>query len=165
MKNVNLPYLDEIAIKTITIELQELLLNYQTFITNIRFFCENIKKDNLYQLHEKLKEIHDKSVKRTREIEERIFILGETITASHNDNLPEHEIKRSNFAGSDNEYIEQIIQNLSTLINIERNIISTATKNKDCGTVALMSNFILEQEKDSWKFTTYLSWTKRISLS
>jgi starvation-inducible DNA-binding protein len=43
------------------------------------------------------------------------------------------------------------------LIGLERGILETASEGKDEGTVALMSDFIAEQEKNVWMLTAFLS--------
>lgn len=165
MNLISLNYINEFSTRTVAVELQKLLSNYQTFTTTIRYSCGKIKEDGIYKLHDKLKEVYYKAEKRIQEIEERITMLGEDVATDNDDSLLKPLLRRTNISDDDHQYIELIVQNLNKLINIERNIISTAIENGDPGTVALMSNFILDQEKDIWKFTTYLTWTRRISLS
>ena len=64
-------------------------------------------------------------------------------------------IKELTNVDSATKSIEAIITSLSTLIKLEREILSIANKANDEGTSSLMSDYIRQQEKTIWMYSAF----------
>ncbi len=157
MKTTDYLSLDKSATKKISDELQNLLADFQVYYTNLRGFHWHIKGARFLQLHEQFEELYDEVADQIDEIAERILMLGETPLHNFSDYLKKNEIKESGIVSDGDEAMKLVLDYLKTLIAKERKIVDMASEANDEGTVSLIGDYILSQEKTVWLIASSLS--------
>ncbi|EIJ37611.1 MAG: Dps family protein [Flavobacteriaceae bacterium] len=142
--------------KKVAENLNDLLSNYQLFYMNLRGFHWNIKGKKFFELHLKFEELYNDALIKVDEIAERILTLSETPFHSFKKYLDTTEIKAAENIKVGEEAINIILDALKILLAKERTILTMASEANDEGTVALMSDYIVEQEKLVWMLSSYL---------
>ncbi|MCC4229034.1 Dps family protein [Zunongwangia profunda] len=142
--------------KKVAENLNDLLSNYQLFYMNLRGFHWNIKGKKFFELHLKFEELYNDTLIKVDEIAERILTLSETPFHSFKKYLDTAEIKSTENIKDGEEAINKILESLKTLLAKERTILTMASEANDEGTVALMSDYIVQQEKLVWMLSSYL---------
>jgi len=137
-------------------KLNHLLANYQLFYQNVRGLHWNIKGREFFELHLKFEELYDDAVVKIDEIAERILTLGGEPLHTFADYLEVSEIKAEKGITDGVEGVAIVVNNFSTLITKEREILKLAGDADDEGTVSLMSDYITETEKTLWMLNSYL---------
>ena len=132
-----------------------LLSNTQIFYMNTRGLHCNIKGDKFFELHIKFEELYTDLNLKVDEIAERILTLEGTPIHSFSSYIKIATIKELTNVDSATKSIEAIITSLSTLIKLEREILSIANKANDEGTSSLMSDYIRQQEKTIWMYSAF----------
>jgi starvation-inducible DNA-binding protein len=136
--------------------LNDLLANYQIYYQNARGFHWNIRGEKFFELHAKFEEIYTDSLLKIDEIAERILTLGNTPLHSFTDYVKQSEIKETKNISDGLTAMDVVLSSLKTLLVKERELHKMANEAEDEGTSALMSDYIREQEKSVWMFTSYL---------
>lgn len=154
---LNLIGLDKNKAEALAKHLNIVLANYQLHYINTRGFHWNIKGSNFFELHLKFEEIYNDAVIKIDEIAERVLTLGFTPLHAFSDYLNTASIKESGFITDGKEALGKVLEAYQTLIELERKIMILAEDANDEGTVALMSDYIREQEKSVWMFASYLN--------
>jgi starvation-inducible DNA-binding protein len=122
---------------------------------NTRGLHWNIKGDKFFELHIKFEELYTDLNLKVDEIAERILTLEGTPIHSFSSYIKITTIKELTNVDSATKSIEAIISSLSTLIKLEREILSIANKANDEGTSSLMSDYIRQQEKSIWMYSAF----------
>ena len=156
-KNTNNIGLDIEKSKNVAESLNDLLSNYQLFYMNLRGFHWNIKGKKFFELHLKFEELYNDALIKVDEIAERILTLSETPFHSFKKYLDTTEIKAAENIKVGEEAINIILDALKILLAKERTILTMASEANDEGTVALMSDYIVEQEKLVWMLSAFKS--------
>ena len=138
-------------------KLNLLLANYQVFYMNARGFHWNIKGDKFFELHLKFEELYNDSLIKIDEIAERILTLGFSPLHSYTDYLKISSVKELKNVSNGKKAIESIINGFSILVKIEREIFELSGQANDEGTNSLMSDYIPQQEKLIWMYSSYLN--------
>lgn len=152
----NLIGLDKDKAQKLTVELNDLLANYQMFYQNLRGFHWNIKGKEFFELHVKFEEYYDDAVLKIDEIAERILTLEGTPLHSFQSYIEASEIQAAKNVTDGASCVQTIIANFGVLIQKERNILALAGDTDDEGTASLMSDYITETEKTLWMLNAYL---------
>lgn len=152
MNNIGL---DITASQNTAVELNDLLANYQMFYMNLRGFHWNIKGKKFFELHLKFEELYNDALIKVDEIAERVLTLSATPLHTFNAYLDASEIKSAENVTDGEIAINSILQSLKILLTKERAILSIAGDANDEGTVALMSDYIVQQEKLVWMLSAY----------
>ena len=155
MKNTNNIGLDDKASQTTALELNDLLSNYQLFYMNLRGFHWNIKGKKFFELHLKFEELYNDALIKVDEIAERVLTLSATPLHSFKKYLEASDIKPAENITDGEVAIDSVLEALKTLLRKERTILSIASDANDEGTVALMSDYIVQQEKLVWMLSAY----------
>ncbi|WOI21797.1 Dps family protein [Nonlabens ulvanivorans] len=155
MKNMNNIGLDIKASQNTAAELNDLLANYQLFYMNLRGFHWNIKGKKFFELHLKFEELYNDALVKVDEIAERVLTLSATPLHTFNAYLDASEIKSAENVTDGEVAINGILESLKILLSKERAILSIAGDANDEGTVALMSDYIVQQEKLVWMLSAY----------
>jgi starvation-inducible DNA-binding protein len=142
--------------ETLAAKLNVLLANFQLFYINARGFHWNIKGDNFFELHLKFEEVYTDALVKIDEIAERILTLGYTPYHSFTDYLANSEIKEARNMSDGKACVEVVVKGYQTLLIAERELLLLAADANDEGTNALMSDYIREQEKLVWMYSSYL---------
>lgn len=137
-------------------KLNGLLADYQLFYQNLRGMHWNIKGKEFFELHLKFEELYNDAVIKVDEIAERILTLEGEPLHTFSDYLSISEIKEEKQVTNGIKGIEIVVNNFSTLIIKEREILNLANDADDEGTSSLMSDYISETEKTLWMLSSYL---------
>jgi starvation-inducible DNA-binding protein len=137
--------------------LNDLLANYQLFYMNARGFHWNIRGDKFFELHLKFEELYNDALLKVDEIAERILTLGYIPVHSYSDYVKKSEIKESKDISDGNTAVQQVLDGFRTLLIKERELLKMSAEAEDEGTNALMSDYIRQQEKSVWMYSSYLS--------
>ncbi len=156
MKNLNNIGLDQKAGKDLAIKLNELLANYSVFYQNVRGYHWNVKGEKFFELHTKFEELYNDLFLKIDEIAERILTLGEQPDYKYSDYKKRSEIKESKKTTNGINNVKEIVSAFKLLIAMQRKILVSAAGINDEGTVALMSDYIREQEKSVWMYSAFL---------
>ncbi|UAB84392.1 DNA starvation/stationary phase protection protein [Zunongwangia sp. SCSIO 43204] len=156
MKKINNIGLDDKVSQTTAEKLNDLLSNYQMFYMNLRGFHWNIKGKKFFELHLKFEELYNDALEKVDEIAERVLTLSGTPLHSFEKYIATSKINSAENITDGEEAIDIILKALITLLDKERAILSIAADANDEGTVALMSDYIVQQEKLVWMLSSYL---------
>lgn len=148
--------LDKEKSSHLAIELNKLLANYQIYYQNLRALHWNIKGKRFFELHLKFEELYNDAVVKIDEIAERILTLGETPIHTFSDYIENSEIKEVKNISDGEKGIEITLDNLKNILELERYLLPKAEEANDEGTIALLSDYISQQEKLAWMLASYL---------
>ncbi len=136
-------------------QLNELLANYQLYYQNLRAFHWNITGPGFFELHMKFEELYTTANTSIDEIAERILTLEGQPLHTFSDYLNQAKIKEAKGLTTAKETVKTVIDNLGTLIALERDLLKSAGEAEDEGTVSMVSDYIKEQEKETWMLRSY----------
>jgi starvation-inducible DNA-binding protein len=142
--------------KSLAEKLNTLLANYQVFYMNARGFHWNITGEKFFELHAKFEELYNDLVVKVDEVAERILTLGHTPLHTFSDYTALSTVKEAKNISNGKEAMQNILEAFRTMIALQREIADAAGEAGDEGTSALMSDYIREQEKSVWMYSSYL---------
>lgn len=140
----------------LTDDLNQLLADYQILYTNVRGYHWNIKGRDFFELHAKFEEIYNDLVLKVDEIAERILTLGGTPVHAFSRYLDMSDLDETLNVSNGREAVGNILSAYQILLSKQRQIVKAAAEVDDEGTVSLMSDYISQQEKESWMLNAYL---------
>lgn len=149
--------LDRVKVQDLTINLNELLANFQVYYQNLRGLHWNIKGKSFFELHVKFEELYTDSQEKIDMIAERILTLEGTPLHTFEDYSSLAKVPVGKNVSNDTASVQLIVTALTTLIEIEREILNQSGEADDEGTNAMMSDFISEQEKTVWMLKAWLA--------
>ena len=149
--------LDTAITKLLANNLNHLLANYQIYYQNLRGVHWNIKGKGFFDLHVKFEELYNDANIKVDEIAERVLTLGETPLHTYQDYLNFTKIPVGKNISQDEKAVRLIVDSLTALLKIEREILNTSEEANDEGTNAMMSDFITQQEKTVWMMKAWLN--------
>ncbi|MBY5923313.1 Dps family protein [Ferrimonas balearica] len=153
--STNLIGLDKVGAESLADQLNQLLANYQVLYMNVRGFHWNVQGANFFELHAKFEEIYDQLLLKVDEIAERILTLGHQPRHAFSDYLKMSQIDEVKGVRDGHVAIESILSAYKLLLSQQRRILAQASELGDEGTVSLMSDYISQQEKESWMLAAY----------
>jgi starvation-inducible DNA-binding protein len=157
MSKLNSIGLDSSKVEEISKKLNNLLSNYSIFYQNLRGYHWNIKGQEFFELHTKFEELYDDIFVKIDEVAERILTLGHTPSHCYSDYLKNSEIKESGLVADGKLAVESILFSFKIIIKLQREILSLSGDADDEGTNAKMSDYIREQEKLVWMYSSFLN--------
>ncbi|WP_367768733.1 Dps family protein [Flavobacterium sp. WC2421] len=137
-------------------ELNVLLSNFQVYYQNLRGIHWNIKGKRFFDLHIKFEELYNDSQLKIDMIAERVLTLGGAPLHTFEDYINNNQLIVGKNISNDEKAIHLIVDSLSHLLKIEREILNKTGEINDEGTNAMMSDFISEQEKTIWMMQAWL---------
>lgn len=155
MKTLDYIKLNESGANKVVDSLQLLLADLQVYYTNLRNFHWNIKGRGFFQLHEQFEKLYDNVADKVDEVAERILMLGGVPENKFSNYLKVSRIKETETTSCGEEAIQNILNTLSHLIQVERELISLAGNIDDEATVSMLSDYIVEQEKLVWMLVAF----------
>lgn len=155
MKTLDYIKLDEKGIENVVAGLKQLLADFQVYYTNLRGFHWNIKGKDFYILHSKFEELYNDAAEKVDEIAERILTLGGVPANRFSDYLQIAKVKEISDVSAGSRALEAVLATSSLLISAERKILALASDAGDEVTVAMMGDYLKEQEKQVWMLTAY----------
>lgn len=151
--------LDEKNTKALATDLNMLLANFQVYYQNLRGIHWNIKGKRFFDLHAKFEELYTDANLKVDEIAERILTLGSTPLHTFEDYTNSAKVPVGKNISEDEKAVRLIVDSLTELLKIERDILGTSDEFDDEGTNSMMSDFITEQEKTVWMMKAFLGET------
>ncbi len=155
MKTTNNIGLDNKLSQATAEKLNDLLSNYQLFYMNLRGFQWNIKGKKFFELHLKFEELYNDALIKVDEIAERVLTLSAKPLHSFKKYIDSSEISSAENVTDGEVAVDNILEALKILLNKERTILAIASEANDEGTVDLMSDYIVQQEKLVWMLSAY----------
>ena len=157
--NLNSIGLQKERAEDIANDLNVLLANFQVYYQNLRGIHWNIKGKRFFDLHVKFEELYDDANLKVDEIAERILTLGVTPLHTFEDYISRIKVPIGKEVSQDEKAVRLIVDTLSGLLKIEREILMNSGDANDEGTNSMMSGFITEQEKTVWMMKAWLNET------
>ena len=157
MKTLNYIKLNEKEVSSVVASLQQLLADFQVYYTNLRGFHWNIKGHGFFVLHSKFEELYNDAAEKVDELAERVLMLGGMFANKFSEYLKVAKVKEVDGVSNADEALNNILETYSYLIAEERKLLSLASEVNDEVTVALMSDYLKEQEKMVWMLVAYNS--------
>ena len=149
--------LDTNKAKVLAADLNVLLANFQVYYQNLRGIHWNIKGKRFFDLHVKFEELYTDANVKVDEIAERILTLGETPLHTFEDYSAAAKVPVGKNISEDVKAVRLIVDSLTELLKIERDILEKSDDANDEGTNSMMSDFITEQEKTVWMMKAWLN--------
>ncbi len=149
--------LDAVKARELAEKLNLLLANFQLFYINSRGFHWNIKGDKFFELHAKFEELYTDVQLKIDEVAERILTLGHVPSHSYTDYLKLSRIKEKRNVHDGKEAVKAVLDAFRVLLEIERELLTLSADAEDEGTNALMSDYIRQQEKLVWMYSSFLN--------
>lgn len=159
MTTLNSIGLDSKKAKQLAENLNTLLANFQLYYQNLRGIHWNIKGRAFFDLHVKFEELYNNANMKVDEIAERILTLGETPLHTFDDYTNYGKVPVGKNVSEDKNAVKLIVDSLTELLKIERDILNKSSDAEDEGTNAMMSGFIAQQEKTVWMMKAWLNET------
>lgn len=159
MKGLNSIGLDSNKAKVLANDLNTLLANFQLYYQNLRGIHWNIKGRAFFDLHVKFEELYNDANIKIDEIAERVLTLGETPLHTFYDYTNNGKVPVGKNVSEDNKAVKLIVDSLTELLKIERDILYKSDDANDEGTNSMMSDFISQQEKTVWMMKAWLNET------
>lgn len=148
--------LDTKKTKALAEELNQLLANFQIYYQNLRGIHWNIKGRAFFDLHVKFEELYTDANTKVDEIAERVLTLGTTPLHTFEDYTKAAKVPVGKNISKDEDAVRLIVNSITELLKIERDILESAGNANDEGTNSMMSDFITEQEKTIWMMKAWL---------
>ena len=149
--------LDKKETENLTVSLNNLLANFQVYYQSLRGLHWNIKGKSFFELHVKFEEFYTDSQDKIDLIAERILTLGGNPLHTFSDYSKLSKVPVGKDISNDVEAVTLVVNSLSELLKIERNILNESDDVNDEGTNSMMSDFIAEQEKTIWMLNAWLN--------
>lgn len=148
--------LDKTKSKSLAEGLNKLLADYMMFYQNTRGLHWNIKGEKFFELHLKFEELYTNLLLKVDEVAERILTLGATPLHTFDDYANTAKINIIKDVSDGKKGVQSILDAFQILIVRQRELLNIAADAGDEGTNALMSDYIREQEKLVWMYSSYL---------
>lgn len=148
--------LEKSTSKDLSNDLNILLANLQIYYQNLRGVHWNVRGPQFFMLHAKFEELYLDAQERVDEVAERILTLGATPMHTFEDYTKHSTVKTGKNISNGNETVKLILDSISVLLEIEREILDKSGELNDEGTNAMMSDFISFQEKTAWMLKAFL---------
>lgn len=156
MKSLNSIGLDVNQSLHLANKLNVLLANYSIFYQNTRGYHWNIKGEKFFELHLKFEELYNDLFTKIDEVAERILTLGHAPAHSYSEYKDMSDIEESGKITDGRQAVEGVLHAFQTLLVMQRELLELSGDADDEGTNALMSDYIREQEKLVWMYSSYL---------
>ncbi|WP_418982231.1 Dps family protein [Alistipes sp.] len=153
MKTLNYLHLDASQVEGIVSSLKLLLADYQVFYTNLRGLHWNIQGHAFFVLHAKFEELYNDAAQKADELAERILTLGGVPENRFSEYLRQARLAEAAGISTPREAVALVLESYAHLIGEERKLLAAASEAGDEATVALMSDYLREQEKTVWMLT------------
>ena len=150
--------LNEKEIKPVVDHLNDLLANYHIHYQKLRGCHWNIKGQNFFTLHIKFEELYNNAVITIDELAERVLTLGKPPISTFADYINVSKIKEINTIGlKDTAMVKALIDDMATLISLEREIMEISEEAGDDGTNDMINNFMQFKEKNTWMLRSFIN--------
>ena len=107
-------------------------------------------------MHAKFEELYNDAQLKIDQIAERILTLGRTPYHSFSEYLEASQIKEYKNINKGKDSVEIVLSSLKAIIIVERETLKKAAELEDEGTITMLTDFITQQEKEIWMFSSWL---------
>lgn len=153
-KEINLT---EKQVKPVVDMLNDYLANYHIHYQKLRGCHWNIKGQNFFTLHLKFEELYTNAQLTIDEIAERVLTLGKAPHSRFSDYIKESGIKEIDTIGlGDTAMVEAILEDMTKLIELERELLDATDKAGDDGSNDMVNRFMQFKEKTIWMLRSFL---------
>ncbi|WP_113661215.1 Dps family protein [Pedobacter nanyangensis] len=153
-KEINLT---EKQVKPVVDMLNDYLANYHIHYQKLRGCHWNIKGQNFFTLHLKFEELYTNAQLTIDEIAERVLTLGKAPHSRFADYIKESGIKEIDTIGlADTAMVEAILDDMTKLIELERELLEATDKAGDDGSNDMVNRFMQFKEKTIWMLRSFL---------
>lgn len=149
--------LDSKKCEKLSTRLNNLLADYMVFYQNTRGLHWNIKGEKFFELHLKFEELYTNLLLKVDEVAERILTLEGTPLHTFEDYIKTAKIKSAKNVSDGRQGVKQILASFEVILVKQRELLELSSDAGDEGTNALMSDYIREQEKMVWMYSSYLN--------
>lgn len=148
--------LNEQEVKPVVDLLNDYLANYHIHYQKLRGCHWNIKGSNFFTLHVKFEELYTEAQTTIDEIAERVLTLGKPPHSRFADYINESRIKEIDTIGmQDMAMIDAILDDMSKLIEMERELLDATDEAGDEGTNDMVNRFMQFKEKNTWMLRSF----------
>ncbi|MFA4869930.1 MAG: DNA starvation/stationary phase protection protein [Pedobacter sp.] len=148
--------LSEKQVKPVVDMLNDYLANYHIHYQKLRGCHWNIKGQNFFTLHIKFEELYTNAQLTIDEIAERVLTLGKPPHSRFADYIKESTIKEIDTIGlKDLDMVNAILDDMSELIKLERDLLDETDKVGDDGTNDMVNKFMQFKEKNTWMLRSF----------
>jgi len=137
--------------------LNQLLASFQVYYQNLRGIHWNIRGKRFFSLHVKFEELYNDAQLKIDELAERVLTLGGVPLHTLEDYVAQNTVRVGKDIHKDDLAVQLIIDSLTSLLILERDILRTSADADDEGTNSMMGDFIKEQEKTIWMMKAWLT--------
>jgi len=149
--------LNEQDVKPVVDLLNDYLANYHIHYQKLRGCHWNIKGQNFFTLHLKFEELYTSAQLTIDEIAERVLTLGKPPHSRFADYIQESAIKEIDTIGMpDLAMVEAVLDDMSKLIELERELLEASDAAGDDGTNDMVNRFMQFKEKTTWMLRSFL---------
>jgi starvation-inducible DNA-binding protein len=150
--------LEEKKIKPVVDELNSLLANFHIHYQKLRGCHWNVKGKSFFSLHAKFEELYTQSLNFIDELAERILSLGKPPISTFKDYIAQSTLKEVNTIGmKETAMVKALIEDMMTLIEMEREILQITDKAGDDGTNDMINRFMQFKEKNVWMLRAFVN--------
>jgi len=158
MMNPKAISLEDKKLKPVVENLHDLLANYHIYYQNLRGCHWNIKGPHFFTLHVKFEELYTAAITTIDELAERILTLGKDPESRYTVFEKQSEIKEIETIGmKDTDMVKAIIENLSILISLERDLLTLTSEANDDGSNDMINAFMQFNEKQNWMLRSFVN--------
>ena len=148
--------LKEQEIKPIVDHLNDLLANYHIHYQKVRGCHWNVKGGHFFTLHVKFEELYNNAQQTIDDLAERILTLGKSPFSTFADYIRVSTVKEINTMGmKDTDMVLAIMDDFTSLIDMEREIMTVTAEAGDDGTNDLINSFMQFKEKNNWMLRSF----------
>lgn len=138
-------------------KLNELLATYQLHYQNLRSLHWNVKGSNFFELHLKYEELYTRTLLIIDDLAERILTCDAVPAHTFQQYILISKIKENELITDGAEGMQYIVDAQTVLIDLEKVILKLSEELEDDGTNSMISDLILEKEKNNWMFKAWLN--------
>ena len=150
--------LDEAKEKPVVDHLNDLLANYHIHYQKLRGCHWNVKGKSFFTLHVKFEELYTAALLAIDELAERTLTLGKAPYSTFGDYIKQADIKEIDTIGlKDTAMVKAIIEDMATLIKMERSILAITADAGDDGTNDLVNRLMQFKEKNTWMLRSFVN--------
>lgn len=143
-------------LKPVVDNLNDLLANYHIYYQNLRGCHWNVNGPHFFTLHAKFEELYNNTITTIDALAERILTLGKNPKSRFSDYFDMAEIEEINTVGmKDTDMVQGILENLSTLIRLERDLLDLTSEADDEGSNDMINAFMQYNEKQNWMLRAF----------
>lgn len=156
MSTLNYTLLDAQKVQPVVSALRQLLADVQVYYTNLRDFHWNVQGTNFYNLHAEFERLYDGIATKADDIAERLLQLGATPEHRYSEYLKISQVKEAEVTHCGHSALSQVLETEKQLIAQERVVLAAAQEAGDEATIAMVSDWLREQEKLIWMLVATL---------